>query len=145
VSKHFTASERAAWGGLLDAFARMDRLVDADLLANDGISHTEYEVLLRLSFAPGGRMRIQDLAADSILTRSGTSRLVNRLERAGLVLREAVPEDRRGSYALLTEAGRVAFDRAASRHTAFVREHFLGRLAPEDIDALGAIWRKLED
>ncbi len=139
----FDPDEYAAWGGLLSTYAQMDRAVDVDLRERDGITHTEFEVLLRLRYAPEGRMRIQELAERSILTRSGTSRLVNRLELAGLIAREEVPGDGRGTYALLTPAGETLFDAAAARHIAFVREHFHARLDADDIAALGRIWAKL--
>lgn len=141
----FDPKEYAAWSGLLVTYALMDRAIDADLQAHDGITHTEFEVLLRLRFAEGGRMRIQALAADSILTRSGTSRLVARLERLGLVRREEVPGDGRGSFAALTPDGEARFDAAAERHVAFVRERFHARLTPEEIGTLAAVWRKLRE
>src|SRR6266446_5126478 len=101
----FTPLEQAAWGGLLGMHGRMLRWIDADLQAHSRITPAEFEVLLRLSWAEGQRLRIQDLAARSLLTRSGISRVVERLERAGLVKRTGASEDRRGSYAVLTEAG----------------------------------------
>ena len=90
-------------------------------------------------------MRIRALAADSILTRSGTSRLVVRLERAGLVRREDVPGDGRGSFAVLMPEGAARFDAAAGRHIEFVRSRFHARLTDDDLEALTAIWHKLHD
>ena len=78
-------------GGFLSAYARLDRAIDADLLAHDGIRHVEFEVLLRLWRQPDRRLRIQELAAQSLLTRSGVSRLCDRLVRMGHLTREAAP------------------------------------------------------
>jgi DNA-binding MarR family transcriptional regulator len=136
-------TEQAAWGGFLRAYAHLDQAIDADLQARHGLRHTEFEVLLRLRWAPGVRLRIQDLARDSLLTRSGTSRLVDRLERAGLVAREAAAEDGRGSYAVLTRAGRDLFDRLQPEHLSFVRGLFHDRLTAEELRVLAGVWRKL--
>lgn len=139
----FTPEEAAAWGGFLASYSRLDRAIDAYLIAKDGIRHVEFEVLLRLRWVPGHRMRIQDLAANSLLTRSGTSRLVDRLERAGLVTRDVATEDRRGAYAVLTDRGREKFDLALPRHIDFVRDQFHRKLTRTEIDTLAKIWSKL--
>src|SRR5262245_47012726 len=91
----FSPTEHDAWGGFLKTYARIYRLVEADLLEHSRLSHVEFEVLLRLWWEEGHRLRIQELAARSILTRSGMSRVVERLEEAGLVRREGAVEDRR--------------------------------------------------
>ncbi len=139
----FSPLESAAWGGFLSAYARLDRAIDADLLAHDGIRHVEFEVLLRLWRQPDRRLRIQELAAQSLLTRSGVSRLCNRLVRQGHIIREAAPEDRRGAYVVLTSQGRQVFETAATRHMALVRERFLGRLTQSQLQQLGVLWPRL--
>jgi DNA-binding MarR family transcriptional regulator len=141
----FSPLERAAWGGLLTTYTRLDRLVERDLLDRFGISHPEFEVLLRLSFAERGRMRIQDLAADSVLTASGISRVVERLQRAGHVTRESAPEDRRGAYAVITDQGLETFRAAAAAHVALVRAEFLDRFEASELEAMAALWRHLEE
>ena len=138
-----TEADRAAWGGFLRAYAVLDQAIDADLQARYGLRHSEFEVLLRLRRAPGERLRIQELAGSSLLTRSGTSRLVDRLARAGLVVREAAAEDGRGSYAALTDAGRELFDRLRPQHLAFVRERFHDRLTDDELAVLARVWDKL--
>lgn len=143
MSERSVSVDQAAWGGFLRAYAHLDQAIDAELQARHGLRHTEFEVLLRLRWSPEGRMRIQDLAAASLLTRSGTSRLVDRLERAGLVTREAVAEDGRGAYATLTRAGRDLFDELQPEHLRFVREHFHDRLTAEEIALLAQVWAKL--
>lgn len=128
----FTEPERALWGAFLRAYATLDRAVEGDLRAREGIRHAEFEVLLRLRLAPGGRARIQDLATASVLTRSGISRVVDRLSRAGLVERTGASEDGRGTYAVITADGAALFDSLADRHVAVVRRHFHDRLTAEE-------------
>ncbi len=140
----FTPLEGDAWGGLLGVHGRMMRLIERDLAERCRISHVEFEVLLRLSWAGNHRMRIQDLAADSVLTRSGISRVVERLERVGLVTRESAPEDRRGAYAILTDAGLAMLRTARSGHVALVRERFLSRFGPDELEQMAAWWRRVE-
>jgi DNA-binding MarR family transcriptional regulator len=139
----FTLIEHAAWGGLLGTFGRMSTLIDADLRERFGLSHVEFEVLLRLATSRAGRMRIQDLAARSILTRSGMSRAVDRLERSGYLTRERASEDRRGAYASLTGDGRRRFERVAAEHAAFVREHFLSLFDERELAQMAGFWERV--
>ena len=145
MAKKFSQLERDAWGGFLNAFSRIDRLIEQDLQTHSHISHVEFEVLLRLALQPDHRLRIQDLAAQSILTRSGTSRLVERLEKTGLVTREGASEDRRGAYAILTEAGLARFQAAADAHTRFVRKIFIDRFTADELTQMAEFWARLED
>lgn len=140
----FTPLEQEAWGGLLGMHGRMMRLIDADLQTHSRISHVEFEVLLRLSWETDHRLRIQDLAARSVLTRSGISRLVERLEQAGLVAREKATEDRRGAYAVLTEAGKTHFEAALRQHVAFVRQHFLALFSEAELEQMAVFWQRVE-
>lgn len=139
----FTPTEHAAWGGLLGTFGTISALIDVDLGERFGLSHVEFEVLLRLATSRAGRLRIQDLAARSILTRSGMSRAVERLERAGYLTREQASEDRRGAYASLTDDGRRRFERVAAEHVAFVREHFLSLFSEKELAQMGGFWDRV--
>lgn len=141
----FSELEQNAWGGFLGAYSRINRIVEADLLEHSQLTHVEFEVLLRLSWEENRRLRIQDLAEQSLLTRSGVSRMVARLEKAGLVTREEASEDRRGAYAVLTEAGAERFQKAAQAHMAFVREKFLGLFNKEELNQMSAFWKRLEE
>ena len=145
MSKIFNELEQNAWGGFLGTFAKLNRSVEEDLQAHSHITHVEFEVLLRLSWNESHQMRIQDLAAQSILTRSGVSRVVERLEKAGLVTREEAPEDRRGAYAVLTEAGAERFRMAAEKHMKFVRENFLNKFSEDELKVMAGFWKKLEE
>src|SRR5262245_13867432 len=116
----FTAVERDAWTGLLRTHSIMVRRMEEMFRARHQLAYGEFEVLLRLARAPNGRMRISDLAAASLLTSSGMSRLVDRLQRAGLVIREPAPEDARGANATLTPAGHERLSAAAVSDNTFV-------------------------
>ena len=140
----FSKIEQDAWGGFLGAYAYINRIVEEDLQEHSRITHVEFEVLLRLSWEESHRLRIQDLAAQSILTRSGVSRVVERLEKAGLVKREEASEDRRGAYAVLTEAGAERFRTAAQAHMIFVRENFLGLFNLQELEQMAGFWKRLE-
>lgn len=140
----FSDIEQCAWGGLLETYARMNQLIEADLQKNHHISHVEFEVLLRLEFAPNHKMRIQDLAAQSILTRSGMSRAIERLEKAGFVKREGASEDRRGFYAVLTDEGIKRFESAAEQHIEFVRRNFLSHFSEKELKTMSGFWQKLK-
>jgi DNA-binding MarR family transcriptional regulator len=144
VKDDFTPLEQAAWGGLLGMYGRLFRLIDADLQAHSQITHIEFEVLLRLTWEENRRMRIQDLATRSVLTRSGVSRVVERLEKIGLVERERAEEDRRGAYAVLTEAGAARIKTALPAHVDFVRRHFLTHFTEQELEQMGALWQRVD-
>ncbi len=145
VENRFTELDRAAWGGFLETYAHMNRLVEEDLQEHAQITHAEFEVLLRLFFEEPQRLRIQELAAHSILTLSGVSRLVERLEKAGLVTRETASEDRRGAYAVLTSAGAERFQAAAEAHMTFVKKHFLSRFSPQELEQMAGFWKRIKE
>ncbi len=138
----FTELEIDAWGGLLGLHARMMRIIEADLARTAGISHAEFEVLLRLSWAEGHRLRLQDLDARAIMTRSGISRVVERLEKMGYLTREEAAEDRRGAYATLTRKGLSDFRKALRAHVALVRRHFLGLYTAAELTQMGEFWMR---
>ena len=141
----FTSAEAAAWGGFLSTHGQLSKLLEENLRRTSGLSHAEYEVLLRLSREDNGRLRIQALAESSVLSHSGTSRLVDRLEGAGLVERAGATEDKRGAYAVLTDAGRDHFTQAARQHTNLVRETFLDHFSAQELRTLGSYFARLSD
>ena len=145
MAAFFTSAEAAAWGGFLAAHGRLSKHLEENLRRTSGLSHAEYEVLLRLFREDEGRLRIQALAARSILTHSGTSRLIDRLQGAGLVKRADAEEDGRGAYAVLTEKGREHFIEAARQHTTRVRELFLSHFTVDELETMGSFWARLED
>jgi DNA-binding MarR family transcriptional regulator len=135
--------ELAAWRGMLRVHAALTRALDAELVERHGLPLNSYEVLLFLADAPSGRMRMSELADSVLLSRSGLTRLVDRLERDCLLEREQCEEDARGYFAALTESGRALFAEARRTHLAGVRERFIDRLSRDDLGTLGELWEKV--
>ena len=122
---------------------RIMQELDAELEREHGLSLAEFDVLIQLSEAPERRLRMADLAEAVLLTRSGMSRLVDRLESRGLVERSRCPSDARGLNATLTDAGAARLADAAITHLAGLRERFTDRLAADDVARLESIWEQL--
>jgi MarR family 2-MHQ and catechol resistance regulon transcriptional repressor len=97
------------------------------------VSAVEFEVLMRLARSPGHRLRMTDLAAQTSLSTSGVTRVVDRMDRDGLVRREACASDRRSSYAVITDAGRTRLDEVLPGHLELVQQWFIGQLAPDQL------------
>ncbi|MQA72943.1 MAG: MarR family transcriptional regulator [Solirubrobacterales bacterium] len=128
---------------MLAAHSRLLARLDAELERDHGLPLTSYEVLMYLGDADGGHLRMGELADRLLLSRSGITRLADRLERQGLIGRRRCENDGRGLYAYLTPAGRDKLAAARPAHLAGVRRHFISRLAPDEIEELGAIWQRL--
>ena len=122
----------------------MTKALDAELLREHGLPLSSYEVLLFLADAPEGSMRMSELAQGVLLSRSGLTRLVDRMERDGLLRRERCADDARGYNAVITEDGRELFRRARATHLEGVRERFLRHLSDQDLRALGVLWDKVQ-
>jgi DNA-binding MarR family transcriptional regulator len=135
--------ELRAWRGMLRAHAALTKALDADLEAAHGLPLSSYEVLMYLNDADGRKMRMRDLAASVILSRSGLTRLADRLEREGLIRRESCSDDARGAYAVLTPAGAEKLAVARSTHLAGVRSLFLQHFSEPELDALGDAWERV--
>jgi DNA-binding MarR family transcriptional regulator len=125
-----------AWRAFLEAHARVTRRLDDELRAEHGLSLAEYDALLQLARAEGRRLRMNVLADRVILSRSGVTRLIDRLEAAGLVERAACPSDARGAEAVLTRTGLGRLRSASATHLRGIEEHFLGAIAEQDLDAI---------
>jgi DNA-binding MarR family transcriptional regulator len=138
-----TATEYETWRAYLDSTRILLHTLETQLQADAGMPLTYYEILVDLSEAPNRTLRMGVLAQQ---VRSSTSRLshaISRLEECGWVRREYDPEDRRATYAVLTDHGADALAAAAPGHVTAVRQHFIGRLTPEQINQLGQISRAL--
>lgn len=126
-----------AWQAFLRASIRlMDRL-DAELDGH-GLSLADYEILVNLSAEAAGELRMTELAARTLVSRSGLTRRLDRLVESGLVERRNCPTDRRGVYAVLTAAGRRRLEAAAPTHVEGVRRHFISQLEGQDLRALAS-------
>ena len=137
------AAELAAWRGMLKVHSALVKALDSELEAAHGLPLSSYEVLIYLRVAPGKRLRMAELADRTLLSRSGMTRLVDRLERDGLLRRDTCSSDARGCFAVLTERGEEVLVGARATHLAGVRRRFLAHLDPEDIAALGTAFNKV--
>src|SRR5215211_9390898 len=129
---NLSPEEFALWSGLLQTHAALARDLDADLRAAHGLPLTEFEILLWLTNRPCERMRMAELADTVLLSPSGLSRAVERLEARGLVQRIPCNEDRRGSYAALTDSGIDLVQSAGATHAVGIRRRFVDRLTPAE-------------
>jgi DNA-binding MarR family transcriptional regulator len=135
--------ELGAWRGFLRVHSRLTRELDAELAAAHKLPLSSYEVLLFLNDAPDGQLRMAQLADSVLLSPSGLTRLVDRLEKAGLVRRESCPSDRRGFEAVITDEGRAALAEARPTHLAGVRKRFLEHFSTEEMRVLGSYWNRV--
>lgn len=125
-----------AWRAFLHAHARITRRLDEELQAAHGLSLAEYDALLQIAHSPGRRVRMNVLANRVLLSRSGITRLVDRLEATGSVERVACTTDARGQEAVLTAVGLERLRTAAGTHLDGVRRYFLERLDAADLDSI---------
>ncbi len=138
-------AQLGAWRLFLRAHAQITRRLEHELLAEQDIPLASYDVLLQLAEAPGGRLRMTDLADRVLLSRSGLTRLIDRLEREGLVTRASCPGDARGTNAVLTEPGRDRLRAAAPTHLRGIAEHVTDRLTADEVLQLRELMAKLLD
>jgi len=138
--------ELRAWRGMLQVHAAVTRELDAQMQAEHGLAVSAYEVLMFLADADGHRLRMSEIADRVLLSRSGLTRLVDRLVGLGLVRRNPCADDGRGSYAELTPMGLERLNAARRTHLEGVRRFFLDRMSRDDHRALADAWgRVLED
>ena len=137
-SQHVTRQDRrlAAWSAFLRAHSRVVRELERELQAEQHLALTDYDVLVQLAAADDRRLRMSELADRLLLSRSGATRLVDRLVAEGLVERVICESDRRGQWASLTDAGHDRLRRAAPTHLRGIATHFLDRLSTDDLAAL---------
>jgi DNA-binding MarR family transcriptional regulator len=121
------------WRTLLQAHATVVRRLEADLQADGQLSLADLDVLLQLISAPDHHLRMSELADTVLLSRSGMTRRIDRLEAAGLVERHECAADRRGAYAGITDAGAQRLREARPTHLRGIQEHFVSRLSPEEL------------
>jgi len=133
----------AAWRAFLRAHASITRALEVELLAEQDLPLASYDVLVQLAEAPDRRLRMTELADAVLLSRSGVTRLVDRLEKGGLVARCPVESDGRGVAARLTDAGLDRLRTASRTHLRGITQHFVDRLDEADLHVLERISRRL--
>ena len=135
--------ETRAWVGLLHAHATVVKQLDAELVVAHGISISAFEVLWRVAATEQGRLRMTDLAELVLLSPSGLSRLVDRLESEGMIERIACPTDGRAINATITDAGRARLAQAEATHFEGIRRTFLAHFDEAEVGKLGEFWLRL--
>ena len=140
--KWLNPREMKAWRSYIIASRRLLEALDADLDGHD-LSMADYEVLAQLSDAPDRRMRMSELAEIAMLSKSRLSHRMKVMEKAGWVRREVCTEDKRGSFAVMTEKGWRAIVKAAPDHVASVRNRFVDNLNVKDQEELAKIFDRL--
>lgn len=139
-----TDQEQRAWRAYINGTRRLLDRLERDLKVH-GLSHDDYGVLVALSESEGGRLRMAELADQSVESRSRLSHHIGRMEAAGLVRREQCPNDRRGFFAVLTPEGRALMEETAPHHVAGVRAHFLDQVRPAELEAIAAAFARIDD
>jgi DNA-binding MarR family transcriptional regulator len=141
--RELTPAELGAWRGMLRVHSALVKALDAELLAGHDLPLTSYEVLINLQAAPDRRRRMAELAEGVLLSRSGMTRLVDRLEREGLLERDACVSDGRGTFAVLTDKGDALLAEARRTHLDGVRERFLRHFSREELEQLAGLWNRV--
>lgn len=131
------------WGLMLEVYAELSRRLEDDLIRATGLNMTWVEVLIRLARTPGQRLRLTQLGDMVSFTSGGISKLVDRMERAGLLARHVDPSDRRATVVSITPSGQVAIRDALEVHVPSLRRHFVGALTPAQADELENVLRTL--
>ncbi len=139
------AEQQSSWRAYIMGTELLQHQLDRELREEHAISFSEYEILVRLSEAEGGRMRMALLADAMSHSRSRVTHTVARMEKADLVLRLASASDRRGVEAVMTDAGRNKLIEAAPTHVRGVRKHLVNLASREDFVALGRIFNEVAD
>lgn len=140
-----TPEQLVAWRRFLEAHALVVGALEAELDEARGLPLAWYDVLVSLYEAPGRRLRMQDLARRVLFSRSGLTRLVDRMVDAGYVTRERCEDDRRGTFAVLTRPGAACLRDASGVHLRGVRDHFVRHLDGDDVAAISTALGKVLD
>ena len=137
MTRWLTEDEQKLWRGWLAASMLLPERLNRDLQEQHGLTGTDYQVLVELSESPERRMRMSTLAERTQLSRSRLSHQIDRMTRAGLVMRQECAQDGRGMFAVLTEQGWEMIVAAAPDHVESVRRHLVDRLTPDQFAAFG--------
>jgi DNA-binding MarR family transcriptional regulator len=141
--RSLSPAEMAAWRAVIEGSQRLLTQLEDDLRETSELSFADYHVLVLLSEAPRRRLRMGELANKLIFSPSRLTYHVGTMEKRGLVARQPCPDDRRGSEAVLTEAGLSALRDAAPHHLRSVRQHFVDALDDAELNELNKIFTRL--
>lgn len=138
-------SEQQTWRSFLTANRKLQDHLGRDLQSKHNLSLADYEILVNLSEAPGRRIRMSELADLTLSSRSRLSHQVDRMVKAGQLVREDCPDDRRGLFAVMTDEGFAALEKAAPDHVAGVRAYFVDLFSERELAAMGKLCGKVDD
>lgn len=145
MTKWLTVTEQGYWRSWISGTLLLQHRLGRDLQDETGLTLPDYEILVRLSEAPERRIRMSELADLTLSSRSRLSHQIDRMHKAGLVDRQECAADRRGLFAVLTDAGYERLVEAAPKHVTSVRQRIVDVLTPEEFAELGRINQKLAD
>ena len=145
MTRWLTEDEQGSWRAWLAASLLLQDRLNRDLQEQHGLTMADYEILVRLSESPDRRIRMSDLAHLTLSSRSRLSHQIDRMEKAGLVERQACEDDRRGSFTVLTDKGWDTLVAAAPDHVESVRTHLVDPLSAAEFASLGAACTKVAD
>jgi len=138
-----TDDEQRAWRTFIESSWALHTVLEDDLRAKTGLSMNDYHVLVHLSEAPGQRLRMGELAAALWFSPSRVTYQINSMVKRGLVLKQPCPEDGRGQEAVLTGEGLAALEAAAPLHLVTVRDRFIDRLDPDELEVVHRVFEKV--
>ncbi|MCK2220726.1 MarR family transcriptional regulator [Actinomadura sp. ATCC 31491] len=138
------ATEMAAWSAFLSTAHLLERRIEEQLKAAAGLTHPQYEILVRLAGSPGRQLRMTELARSCVVSKSALTYQITQLEKAGLVERATCPSDERGVLAVLTEAGLSCLERVAPGHLEVVRAYLIDRLSREELHTVSTAMQRTE-
>jgi DNA-binding MarR family transcriptional regulator len=143
TQERLSEQQLAVWRTFLKAHAIVVDRIDHDLVATERLPLSSYDVLIELYEAPSHRLRMHELAERVVLSRSGLTRLVDRLEAEGFLTRDRCGTDRRGAYAVLTEQGMAALRRAWPVYARGISQYFAQWLTPQEAQVLGSALERI--
>jgi len=139
-----SANEQAAWRSFIKTHAQIIEWIERDLATEKRVPLTSYDVLIALFEAPDKRLRMHELASKVVLSRSGLTRLVDRLEKQGLIVRERSNTDRRGAYAVLTREGKRALVKAWPTYANGIKEYFISGMNEDELVTIQLILENIQ-
>ncbi len=139
------AKEQEAWRLYMDGNNRLMNVLNRSLNDRHGLSLAEYRILVMLTEAPDGALRMSDLADGVLSSRSRLTHQIRRMEQEGMVVRSSCPEDGRGVLATITDEGRRRLGEAAPTHVDDVRAHLIDLLSADELDILARIFTRVEE
>ena len=145
MTNWLSQEQQEIWRSWLSATSLLPDQLGRDLQRDSGLTSADYEILVRLSEAVNQKIRMSDLAECTLSSRSRLSHQIDRMEKSGFVIREECPDDRRGSFAVLTERGQDLLVSAAPGHVESVRRHLVDILTPEEFESLGKVCTKVSN